>query len=1238
MILSNVNLGTGPSSGDGDPLRSAFSTINTNFQYIVNNVNTLTNSVTSVAGRTGNIVLTVNDVIGAASIAYVNSQLGNVGTYSNINVTAFLPTYTGSIGAVAAANLAMKGYVDASIAGLVDSAPGTLDTLNELAAALGDDPNLSVTLTNTIASANTSMKAYVDGQISAANTLAYSNINTLSYLTTNSYSTQAYVNLANVTMKSYVDGQISAANSAVTAANLGMKGYVDSVAGQSTYGNADVASYLTVYGGNVRAANIIFDDLSIQTTAYTGTQWRSNLESNVTVKPSWLSYVPGGKNQEGTQYGFDTGGMFFTSNADNDFAYPVQTNLHFHQDDVLEIIATIHYTATNNDHGLCIFSTGTRPIWRNGTDGSRIAFQFNTGIPLLYGQTTSNTAPGSSILSVDNYYTIKFIYDPTNTITVETFSGNTATGSALDTRTISEVLPAGDYKLGFDADNDSIGVKSYWTNVTVRTLTNTVVNDLEVQGQVTGNLIPSANVIYDLGNVTHRWRDLWLSGSTIHIGNANISVSNGSIQSSAPIRADITGNITASNITVSGNTISIGGATLDVSSGTLESSVPISTTNLTINGPRLDFVQGAYVEESEIAGNPGHYGLALNSPSDGVVGLNALDVNTQVTSSVIVSNVAVQINVANSTPSGNALMWYFDNTGAVTFPDGTTQATAGSGTATGIVSAETITITNANTSNIADILIQSGDDITLQAKDRLPGNDAEGGDINIYAGDGCDDDGVAGTSSAGDVTIEGGRGGAGNVTSGGSGGFVAIRGGAGGSASLTASAGSGSSISLTAGDAGSNGGDPNLGNLGGDVNIRAGDTNNASDNGGIITLTPGTNAAGANRIAGYVEINIPSSNLGAGGTWTFDGTGRTFNTPQNAEIFGAGAGNLTVGSAGNTLIRSLNYNSLVPYTWQFSDLGVLTLPGEGILQSLNDTVTLVSLNTTSGYANSVYLGSSGGLGFSDSAIGSNWLEIFRSGATPEITSPTGNLKITTVVTGVSSNTWTYGTDGSITFPDNTVQTTAWTGDSYSNVQVATYLPTYTGNINANIATVNSAVSITGAGLAPTDTALFVNGYVNIQGNIDVYGQAQLGNIKLRYGTLIEDSSNGQVVINGNISAGNIFASGTSGQIGYRNGGFVQQATSNATQVTSHFNSGNIQLMSINLGVNAAHTVAFACNKLTTNDMLLIKHVSGGLAAVYIDAYVASDGLAVIWMRNISGIDTGDFSPMLKYAIVQAPSS
>lgn len=44
----------------------------------------------------------------------------------------------------------VKAYTDAQVAALIDSSPSTLDTLNELAAALGDDPNFATTVTTSI--------------------------------------------------------------------------------------------------------------------------------------------------------------------------------------------------------------------------------------------------------------------------------------------------------------------------------------------------------------------------------------------------------------------------------------------------------------------------------------------------------------------------------------------------------------------------------------------------------------------------------------------------------------------------------------------------------------------------------------------------------------------------------------------------------------------------------------------------------------------------------------------------------------------------------------------------------------------------------------------------------------------------------------------------------------------------------------------------------------------------------
>ena len=45
--------------------------------------------------------------------------------------------------------------------------------------------------------------------------------------------------------------------------------------------------------------------------------------------------------------------------------------------------------------------------------------------------------------------------------------------------------------------------------------------NVDIPGNVnpTGNIIPSGNVTYDLGSSTARWKDLYLSGSSIYIGD-----------------------------------------------------------------------------------------------------------------------------------------------------------------------------------------------------------------------------------------------------------------------------------------------------------------------------------------------------------------------------------------------------------------------------------------------------------------------------------------------------------------------------------------------------------------------------------------------------------------------------------------------------------------------------------------------------------------------------------------------
>lgn len=89
--------------------------------------------------------------------------------YTDARVASYLSTNS----------YADQSYVSTQISNLVDSAPGTLDTLNELAAALGDDPNFSTTVTNSIATKQTSLTLVDNGTLGSGLSLASSG--TLTY-------------------------------------------------------------------------------------------------------------------------------------------------------------------------------------------------------------------------------------------------------------------------------------------------------------------------------------------------------------------------------------------------------------------------------------------------------------------------------------------------------------------------------------------------------------------------------------------------------------------------------------------------------------------------------------------------------------------------------------------------------------------------------------------------------------------------------------------------------------------------------------------------------------------------------------------------------------------------------------------------------------------------------------------------------------------------------------------------
>jgi len=213
-----------------------------------------TNETTlTVTNPTADRTITFPDATGTVTLDGVASTLtsktitsGTLG--SDLAAGGF--KVTGLATPSANTDAATKAYVDTQVSNLVDAAPGALDTLNELAAAINDDASFSTTVTNSIATkvskAGDSMtgalsmgnnkvtdlgtptassdavnKSYIDtlfGSTSSAATSATSAANSASAAATSATSASTSASSASTSASSAQTSATSAANSASAAA------------------------------------------------------------------------------------------------------------------------------------------------------------------------------------------------------------------------------------------------------------------------------------------------------------------------------------------------------------------------------------------------------------------------------------------------------------------------------------------------------------------------------------------------------------------------------------------------------------------------------------------------------------------------------------------------------------------------------------------------------------------------------------------------------------------------------------------------------------------------------------------------------------------------------------------------------------------------------------------------------------------------------------------------------------
>lgn len=151
--------------------------------------------------------------------------------------------------------------------------------------------------------------------------------------------------------------------------------------------------------------------------------------------------------------------------------------------------------------------------------------------------------------------------------------------------------------------NSNVKVQSNGGNVGIGVAGNA--NVMNVTGSniwVTANIIPTANITYDLGTTSNRFKDLWLSNSTIYIGSASITTDGGNLVLTNP---DGGQSVVSGNQTVSSNTLVEANSNLAVSNTYIGMSVNGNANVLVVNASGANITGTANVTGNANVGNLG---------------------------------------------------------------------------------------------------------------------------------------------------------------------------------------------------------------------------------------------------------------------------------------------------------------------------------------------------------------------------------------------------------------------------------------------------------------------------------------------------------------------------------------------------------------------------------------------------------------------------------------------------------
>ena len=500
-------------------------------------------SVTSVNTQTGAVVLSTTDIAEGTAQYFTNARArGAVSGGTGI-------TYSSTTGAIAVdtTTIATRTYVDTAVSDLVASAPAALNTLNELATALGSDASFSTTVTTNIAT-----------KLSKA-----SNLSDLTSAST------ARTNLGLATVAA--TGSYADLINKPTNANVG------------TFGSATAIPVITVDGGgNVTAVTTTAVSIpsgaltftgDVTGTGTTGSSTIMTIKSSPTLTTPTLSGTTtvGGSMIPNTDLIYDLGSETFrfrnlylggssiaisgsTSGTltmaapavagTTTVTFPASTGTLISTGDTGSVTNTM-LAGSIALSKLTGFGTGvaTALAANTGSAGSFAVVGAAGGTPSSLTLTNATGLPISTGVSGLGTGVATFLATPTSANLVAAISDETGSGAlyfvggALGTPASGTLTNATGLPISTGVSGLATGAAAFLGTATSANLA-TLVTDETGSGSLVfgtsptlttptingatigGNLVPSADLTYDLGSSTSRFRNLYLSGSTIAISGS----------------------------------------------------------------------------------------------------------------------------------------------------------------------------------------------------------------------------------------------------------------------------------------------------------------------------------------------------------------------------------------------------------------------------------------------------------------------------------------------------------------------------------------------------------------------------------------------------------------------------------------------------------------------------------------------------------------------------------------------